>query len=289
MVSIAVHSWRHEPTPQQPVGRPVSWLVDPGVPIENSRHHRITNALLDRRRRHSARLCRISTGCSPLGPANRPCWSCTTELAPFLLTSPVEDLVVFEAGWLGEAGLEELLALGALTGLRLWLVLGEDPSPACDPLLRGQCLTWISLDDARRAWRDHDQLELVADDTYRVGRTVALGETFSEVARLDVFTALRAAEPRQRQLLSAAHTRRTVQPAAAALRQAVTPNERLLLKLKVRDVSIDASMVTVGRRVYRLPASSRGPVQRQRLHALLVGQRMDEQLLTYDGNLLCNL
>ncbi len=47
IVSVGIHQWRNDPTEAQPVPPPLEWFVEPGVPIENSRIHRITNALLE--------------------------------------------------------------------------------------------------------------------------------------------------------------------------------------------------------------------------------------------------
>jgi DNA polymerase III epsilon subunit-like protein len=46
VVSVGVHQWRNDPTDAQPTPAPTEWFIDPGVPIENTRIHGITNAYL---------------------------------------------------------------------------------------------------------------------------------------------------------------------------------------------------------------------------------------------------
>jgi DNA polymerase III epsilon subunit-like protein len=46
VVSVGIHQWRNDPTDTQPTPKPIEWFIDPGVRIENTRIHGITNASL---------------------------------------------------------------------------------------------------------------------------------------------------------------------------------------------------------------------------------------------------
>ncbi|MGZ4501973.1 MAG: hypothetical protein ACXVXD_16205 [Nocardioidaceae bacterium] len=203
-------------------------------------------------------------------------------LAPFLLTDHTDTLVVFDAGWLGVDGIEDLIATAGLADHQLWLVLGEAPSEDLTALLRAHCDPWLTLPQAADRWRQDPVPG--QDAVSRLRCRLVTGRIGSDEARHGILEAARTAGPERRWALEDAHTRATVQPAISALQAVGLTDERALAQLRVEQLTPDGAEVRLTDRTIPVPTHLRRALARQRLYATVIGQRPDEQLLTYDGS-----
>ena len=204
-----------------------------------------------------------------------------TLLVPFLLTDPTNTMVVFDAGWLGVDGVEDLIATAAIADHQLWLVLGEPPSTELEELLRSHCDPWLPLAEAANSWR---RSPTTGRNAARLRTSVLTGRMTSEDARRSVVQGIAGLGPTRRQQLVDTYTRATVQPAINALHAVGITDERQLARLRIEQVTPDGAELQLADRTIAVPAHLGRALSRQRLHATVIGQRPDEQLLTYDGS-----
>jgi hypothetical protein len=113
---------------------------------------------------------------------------------------------------------------------------------------------------------------------------VLTGQVDSTAARTSLVECIRAADADHGWELEDAHTRATVQPAIRALHALGLTDERLLSALRVREVAPDGAELRLRERTLPVPQHLRRALRRQRLHAQVIGQRPDDQLLTFDGS-----
>lgn len=204
-----------------------------------------------------------------------------TLLVPFLLTDATDTLVVFDAGWLGVDGVEDLIAIAAIADHQLWLVLGETPSPELAELLREHCDPWMPLADAADHWR---RSPATGKNAARLRKPVLTGRLSSDTARRQVVDGLASLGPARRRQAEDVYTRATVQPAITALHAVGLTDERFLRCLRVRELTTDGAELRLRDRTIPVPASLRRALIRQRVHAGVIGQRPGDQLLTFDGS-----
>lgn len=204
-----------------------------------------------------------------------------TLLVPFLLTDTTDTLVVFDAGWLGVEGVEDLIAIAAVADHQLWLVLGETPPPDLADLLRGHCDPWPTLTDAAAQWRSRPA---AGKNAARLRKPVLTGRTSSVAARRTVVQILASLSGAHRRAVEDVYTRATVQPAITALHAVGLTDEEFLRCLRVRELTTDGTELRLRERTIPVPASLRRALVRQRVHAGVIGQRPGDQLLTFDGS-----
>jgi hypothetical protein len=116
-----------------------------------------------------------------------------------------------------------------------------------------------------------------------LGTAVSTGWTTSDSARQDVLERMGSAKPVERRQLLVRHMRMTVQPALRVLQDLLGLSELAASQLSVEDVAQDGSSVRIDAVAMAASQAAQAVVLRQRLHALVVGQRLDEQMLAYDG------
>jgi hypothetical protein len=204
-----------------------------------------------------------------------------TLLVPFLLTDATDTLVVFDAGWLGIDGVEDLIAIAAVADHRLWLVLGEPPPPELADLLRAHCDPWVSLTAAADHWRATPP---TGKNAARLRTPVLTGRLSSETARQQVTEGLGGLGPARRRAVEDVYTRATVQPAITALHALGLTDDDFLACLRLRELAADGSELRLRDRTIPVPVPLRRALVRQRLHAGVIGQRPGDQLLTFDGS-----
>ena len=202
-------------------------------------------------------------------------------LVPFLLTDATDTLVCFDAGWLGVHGVEELIAVAAIADHQLWLVLGEPPSTELADLLRAHCDPWMPLADAAAHWC---RTPATSRNAARLRLPVLTGQMSSETARHTVVDGLAELTPGHRRAVEDVYTRATVQPAITALHALGLTDENFLRCLRVRKLATDGSQLRLRDRTIPVPGRLRRALARQRVHAGVIGQRPDDQLLSFDGS-----
>jgi hypothetical protein len=202
-----------------------------------------------------------------------------TRVVPFLLTDDVTDLVVLRPEDLGREACEDLIAVAMLAHLRLWLVLGSEPTDDVADLLGNYAPQRWSAQEAIDAWQANRRRPAAARS---LREQLSLNVVSSDEARAQL--ARRAAvDPSLAARLAESHGRDTLRPALRAAAD-LPLGDTVLRRLAVAAVSPTATSVHVAGRTTDVPPRHRRALLRQRLHALVIGQRPTDPVLTIDGS-----
>lgn len=218
-----------------------------------------------------------------------------TFLVPFLLTGPVDELLVTSSQWLRLIGIEDLLAACELAGVRLWLSCDLDVSSKIARLLAYQDADQTTVAQASAyfaglpRWRDRPLCS--TDDgglpgcclgciEAAVKRVVNSPGYDGESARLSVAERLRSGllTAELAADVSEALGRDTARTAARVLTRHGWTDPDQLAGIRVADVRDDGSVAGL-----HLSDSERGTLLRQRLHAQLWGYTHAGPLFVLDG------
>lgn len=236
-----------------------------------------------------------------------------TRVLPFMLHQnegePVTDLVVSQAEHLAITGIEELVTVTRLAGIRLWLVVDEPPStrphPSYTALIDHLHLLGPSVSPTQAATYWHQRpaatppaescaavtLHGAATCDHHPSRTQCMLDTGPTLVMADQITSgqlrERLADLRYDPDTSDADLwrllgafRDTVRPAATALTEAGHQPDRQ----SPRDVQPDGSGIATARGQVPLPGGAHVLLARQRTAALIEGQPLDGRLFVINGN-----
>lgn len=214
-----------------------------------------------------------------------------TLLLPYLLTDPYNHLVVIAAECLHVSGLDDLIAISSLAGYSLTLVLSDQPAADIHEYLNTQVTGRQPFTEAARHWHQQRRLRPARDN--RIGRAVATTTTTASAQRRDLAARLQQPAVGNDAATSAtiaalcledAHTRTHARAAKHVLQRVGIRDPERLAALNVADVAEDGSSVRGTSGHTPVPTHLRRALQRQRLHALVLGQAAGDAFLTVDGS-----
>jgi hypothetical protein len=202
-----------------------------------------------------------------------------TRVVPFLLTDNVTDLVVLRPEDLGREACEDVIAVAMLAHLRLWLVLGSEPADDVADLLGNYAPQRWSAQEAIDAWQANRRRP-AAEPSLR--EQLSLNAISSDEARAQLARQA-AADPALAARIAQAHGRDTLRPALRAAADLPLADARLG-RLPVADMCPRAASIRLNSQAVDVPPRLRRALLRQRLHALVIGQRPTDPVLTIDGS-----
>ncbi len=212
-----------------------------------------------------------------------------TRVVPFLLTDDITDLIVMRPEELGREACEDLIAVAMLAHIRLWLVLGSEPTNDLADLLTGYAPLRWSAQEATRSWVTPASPSRAPrrGAAGALGRQLALNQVSSDEAR-DQLARTAALDPCDASRLADMHGRDTLRPALRALVDLPDLDTDRLRRVTIAAVAPRATTVRIHDNTVTVPPSRRRALLRQRLHALVIGQRPAEPMFTVDGTPMTN-
>lgn len=212
-----------------------------------------------------------------------------TRVVPFLLTDNVTDFVVLRPEDLGRDACEDVIAVAMLAHLRLWLVLGSEPTGDLADLLAAYSPIRWTTQQATEAWTAGSPRRQRRGATPRaLGAQLTLNQVSSDEARDRLARLADAVDPASAAQLADAHGRDTLRPALQAIADVPTIDTDRLGRIKVAAVCPRGASLEVGGKAVAVPPAARRALVRQRLHALVVGQRTGDPIFTLDGTAMAN-
>lgn len=202
-----------------------------------------------------------------------------TRVVPFLLTDNITDLVVLRPEDLGRDACEDVIAVAMLAHVRLWLVLGSEPTDDVAALLGNYAPQRWTAQEAIEAWRANRRRPAAAPS---LREQLCLNAISSDEARHQLARQAAAADPALAARIAQAHGRDTLRPALRAAADLPLADARLG-RLAVADMCPRAASIRLNNQAIDVPPRLRRALLRQRLHALVIGQRPSEPALTIDG------
>jgi hypothetical protein len=206
-------------------------------------------------------------------------------LVPFLASDDVTDLLLFEPAWLRPQGCEDLIAIARLASITLWLVLSETPDPDLADLLAAHQQHWWTADQARHHLSAAANGPATPPPTsaQRLGQQLTFAEFTASDARRVLADRVKDLDHQAAYQLHDDHGRDTLRLALRALHFMGHDNTATLRRLRVADLAPDGRNLTISGTTVAVPPAYRRALLRQRLHATMLGQHHDDQLLTIDG------